>query len=168
MIVEIVIVEELSFKEVQFYTVFKEGAPVSEFRDFKTRMAGDRKDKKQSGEITRMIEQIGHRGADERYFAREGTAARLPAPTFRFLDSDGETDYGLRLYCIRISNQIVILLNGDRKTAQNPLHCPNCRPHFLFANRVSEAIYDAKLADQISFDGCEILLDDDFKLNIEL
>jgi hypothetical protein len=46
-------------------------------------------------------------------------------------------DQGIRLYGIRLSSNVLILLNGDIKTNQNPRECPNVRNHFLFANRLA-------------------------------
>lgn len=155
--------EHLQFSKVWFYTIQVEGKSVSEFQDFQKRMQLDKKDKKQVAEINRYIEQIGkYYGAQDRYFKREGHAERLPPPTHRFIDSDGETDFGLRLYCIRISDEIVILLNGDRKTTQKLRDCKNCKPHFDFANRISDLIFDAKQRDLLEFDGFDILVDDEF------
>src|SRR5688500_17022902 len=99
------------------------------------------KDKRQLSEINRFIQQIGEEyGAEDQFFKRERYAERLPPPNYRFIDSDGETDFGLRLYCLKLSESVVILLNGDRKTAQKIQDCPNCYPHFLFANKLSDAI----------------------------
>jgi len=164
---EIVQIPDLAFEKVHFYTIHVSGRQYSEYRDFQIRMQKHWKDRKQATEINRMIQKIGKsNGAEDRYFAREGYAERLPAPTYKFIDSDGETDYGLRLYCVRISDKIVILLNGERKSAQNPRDCPNCKPHFEFANKVSDSIYNAKLKDEIEFVDFDILMDEEFELNI--
>ncbi len=131
-----------------------EGKPLPEFKDFQQRMQLHKKDKTQAAEINKFIQQIGkYYGAQDRYFKREGFAERLPPPTHRFFESDGETDFGLRLYCIKISDKIVILLNGDKKTTQKVQHCPNCKPHFDFANTISNLIYDAQLQDLMEFNG---------------
>ena len=167
MIVQILYLEQLQFSKVSYYTVQVDGRPLSEFRDFQTRMQQNEKDKKQVAEINRLIENIGKKhGAQERFFKREGFAERLPPATYHFIDSDGETDFGLRLYCVRISEEVVILLNGDRKTAQSLKDCPNCKPHFDFANKISDAIYKAKTKEEIEIDGFDILMDDDYVLSI--
>ena len=105
-------------------------------------------------------------GAQDQYFKREGMAERLPPPTFRFLDSDGESDFGLRLYVNRLSEELVILLNGDRKTAQSVRDCPNCKPHYEFANKISDAIYYAIKDEKIEINGKDILTDEGFFLEI--
>lgn len=125
------------------------------------------KDKKQVAEINRFIKTIGEKyGAEDRFFKREGFAERLPPATYHFIDSDGETDFGLRLYCVKISEEIVILLNGGRKTAQSVKDCMNCKPHFDFANKVSDAVYAARNNDEIEIDGFDILMEDDYILTI--
>lgn len=155
--------EHLQLSKVWFYTIQVEGRPVSEFQDFQKRMQQNEKDKSQAAEINRFIQQIGkYYGAQDRYFKREGNAERLPPPTYHFIDSDGEIDFGLRLYCVRISDEIVILLNGDRKTTQRVQDCPNCKPHFDFANLLSDLIYKAQRDDMVEFDGFDILVGDDF------
>ena len=167
MIIELLLLEELQFEKVSYYTVWVQGRPVSEFDDFITRMSIDPKDKRQLSEINRHIEDIGaHYGAQDEYFQREGNAERLPPPYYRFFDSDGESDFGLRLYCIRISDEIVILLNGGRKIAQAIKDCPNCKPHFDFANAISDEIYYARRREEIEIDGRDILTEEGFVLNI--
>lgn len=167
MIAQILYLEKLQFSKVAYYTIQVEGGPISEFRDFQTRMQLNEKDRKQVAEINRFIEKIGKKhGAQERFFKREGFAERLPPATYHFIDSDGETDFGLRLYCVRISEEIVILLNGDRKITQSIKDCPNCKPHFDFANKISDAIYEARKNDKIEIDGFDIKMDDDFVLII--
>lgn len=165
--VEIILLSELQYEKVAFYTVGIHGKRFCEFDDFQKRMRANKKDTYQLKELNRFIEMIGNQyGAQDQYFKREGYAERLPGPTFKFIDSDGETDFGLRLYCIRLSDQVVILLNGDRKTAQRVKDCKNCKPHFHFANNLSNAIYKAKLSGDIEIDGFDILTEDNFILNI--
>lgn len=163
---QIIQLEHLQFPKVWFYTIQVEGKPLSEFKDFQQRMQLDAKDKSQAAEINRYIKQIGkYYGAQDRYFKREGHAERLPPPTHRFFDSDGESDFGLRLYCIRISEKIVILLNGDRKTSQRVQNCANCKPHFDFANTLSDLIFEAEKRDLLEYDSFDILLDEDFEFS---
>jgi len=165
--VKILYLEELQFSKVSYYTVRVVGKLQSEFRDFQTRMLQNEKDKKQVAEINRLIKIIGKKyGAQERFFKREGFAERLPPATYHFIDSDGETDFGLRLYCVRISEDVVVLLNGARKTTQKIKDCPNCKQHFEFANKVSNAIFNATNNDEIEIDGFDILMEDGYLLNI--
>ena len=49
-----------------------------------------------------------------------------------------EEFYGL--YCIRINENIVILLNGGGKTSQKVQDSPDLLPKFRLANKISEAV----------------------------
>lgn len=120
---------------------------------------------KKSGVLIRQM--ILYDGSTEDYFRSERSAEALPPHWAKFKDSDGITDFGLRLYCIRVSAEILILLNGDRKTTQSPLDCSKCKPHFEFANKIADAFYEAKHVNkEIEIDGQEINFDDGFCLNI--
>ncbi|MBZ5857604.1 hypothetical protein [Flavihumibacter profundi] len=119
------------------------------------RMKKDPKDWKQVGILNWWLSRIGTLyGAQDHFFKREGYAERLPPPTYRFVESDGESDFGLRLYCLVLSEQVVILLNGGRKTAQRVQDCPNCFPHFNFANKLSDAIYEARQQENSEYSTC--------------
>jgi hypothetical protein len=126
----------------------------------------DEKDKRQFGEIERMLTNLGEKyGAEEDEFRNEGTAVALPPNYYRFYDSDGSTDYGLRLYCIWVNEEIVILLNGDRKTVQNPRHCPNVSTYHEMANKIGDAFFDSlNIHNEIEIDGMDLLFEDDFLL----
>ncbi len=168
MIVEIVPISNLSYEKVAWYTVRLEGRDVSEFRDFQQRMSAEEKDETELNEIRRFIRQIGKfHGAHPKHFKHERAAERLPPPYY-YIETDDPNDFGLRLYCIRLCNEIVILLNGGRKTNLNPEKCPNCSAHFKLANRLAVKINDAILENRIELDveTKEILIDEDFELVI--
>ena len=167
MILQIQYLDLLQYTKVAYYTVQVQGRPLSEFHDFQARMRIHEKDRRQVAEINQFIKKIGTKyGAQERFFKREGFAERLPPATHRFIDSDGEIDVGLRLYCVRISEEVVILLNGDRKTTQSIKDCPNCKPHFDFANKVSDAIYLARQDEEIEIKEFDILTEEGYMLSI--
>ncbi len=148
-------------------TIKIDGKELNEYEDFYIRMSIDRKDRLQRDEMNRYIERMGKiYGAQDQFFKREGMAERLPPPTHRFIESDGETDFGLRLYCVRLSEELVVLLNGDRKTAQSVKDCPQCLPHFQLANKVSDAIYYAKRDGFIEIEGRDVLADEGFSLRL--
>lgn len=137
-----------------------------EYLNFTKRMSVDSFNRKQLHEIKAFIKHIGENGASEDLFKREDSAERLPPYWYKFLDSDGETDFGLRLYCVRVSHEIVILLNGDRKTTKAVMNCANCYPYFKFAQRFANAFYDAKYFGDIEISGHDINTEDNFILNI--
>jgi hypothetical protein len=132
-------------------------------------MSIDPKDAMELAELNRYIQLIGEKyGAQPQHFKNEDAAERLPPPYHQFIESDSPNDYGLRLYCIRISPSIVILLNGNRKTALKVKDCKNCYPHFdksrRLARKITQAIQDGVI--EIDEYNKEILLETDFELEI--
>jgi hypothetical protein len=168
LLVQITPIKNLSYERVTYYTVWVGERPLSEFRDFQERMAQKAEDLIELNEIRRFIKKIGEEyGAQQRYFKPEGAADRLPPP-FHVIKTDGPNDYGVRLYCIRLSEGIVILLNGNRKTALKAKNCDNCRPHFQLANRIAQKITEAIQEGYIELNHEEnvIEMDEDFDLHI--
>ncbi len=168
MIAQLIPIANLRLKKVAYYTVRLEGNPISEFKDFQNRMSIDIKNNSELNEIARYIQQIGDNwGAHEKHFKHERAAERLPPPYY-FIETEDSSDYGLRLYCIRLCNEIVILLNGDRKIDRNPEKCPNCAKHFKLANtlakKITEAITDKNLF--LNLDTKEIEIEEDFEIEI--
>lgn len=142
---------------------------MSEFRDFQTRMGNKEENQLELSEINRYIEKIGNEfGAFPQHFRHEKAAEALPPYYHTFIDSNKQNDYGLRLYCIRMSNSVVILLNGDRKTKQKAQDCLNCRIHFERANKIAKAIDNAISDGFMGINEDEMLLeiDEDFDLEI--
>ena len=169
MIFDIVPISTLQFEKVHYYTVRFENRAANEFRDFQTRMSNAKKDQIELGEINRYIEKIGKvYGASKAHFKDEDAAERLPPPYHQFIETDEANDFGLRLYCIRLSPSVVILLNGGRKTALKVRDCKNCYPHFDKARRISKKINEAILDGTIEIDegGKEIVIDEDLELSI--
>lgn len=159
----------MQFEKVHYYTVRLEGRAVNEFSDFYKRMNENEKDKVELAEINRYIEKIGEEyGAKPQHFKSEDAAERLPPPYHQFIDSDSPDDYGLRLYCIRLSHSVVILLNGDRKTALKVKDCKNCYPHFEKARRIARKINEAIVEGfaEIDEENKEFVIDEEFELSI--
>ncbi len=129
------------------------------------RMSAKTEYKEQLGKIGYYITEIGDKyGAREGHFKHERMAEALPPPSY--MQPGKPNKYGIRLYCIRLSTEIVILLNGDMKTANNPEDCPNCRTHFHFANALSKMINAAILEKDIVLRGMEMQMDDDFEIEV--
>jgi hypothetical protein len=145
-----------------------EGHTNSEFRDFNLRMGAQKKDIAELREINRYLEKIGNEyGAQVHKFRDEDADDGLPFPS-QFLESEDSYDFGIRLYCIRLSTSIVILLNGARKSALMVKDCKNCYPHFDRARRISKKLNQAILDGYVEIDeeGMEIVIDNDLELSI--
>lgn len=101
--------------------------------------------------IAKIIDGIGglKKGAESRLFRFEDAAHALPPKVKdagQVLDIEVIVDSELRLYCIRLTNEAVILLNGAVKTKEAALDCPNVKSHFRLAQSVAKAI-DKLLGD---------------------
>lgn len=112
--------------------------------------------------IIRVIDGMGNhfRGAELRLFRHERAADALP-PKVKdaeaILDIEIVLHSELRLYCVRLTNEVVVLLNGGVKTEDDPLDCPNVREHFRFAQAVAKKINELINEKAIRIVGKEII-----------
>lgn len=169
MIAQIIPIPSLKFEKVHYYTIRLGDKTVSEFRDFQQRMGAIATNITELAEINRHIEKIGtETGAYERHFRHEGAADGLPPPYHKFIEAEGPGNYGLRLYCIRLSPSVVILLNGDRKTALKVNDCEKCKPHFTNAVKISLKLNNAIAENYVYINNeeKEIEVDEDFELEL--
>ncbi|MDE5883002.1 MAG: hypothetical protein K2J63_06660 [Muribaculaceae bacterium] len=93
------------------YTLHFIGDEKNEFEKFVEKVKVDSELNSDFRQIVRVLERIGHIGAMERYFRPEG----------KFKDSIVALPINktpLRLYCIRLTDKILILGNGGRKTTR--------------------------------------------------
>lgn len=167
MLVHIRKIPGLAFEKVQYYTVRLANKEISEYREFQQSSQGH--SPVELAEINKYIELIGNKyGALPHHFKDEDAAEGLPPPYHRFIESDYNGDFGLRLYCIRLSPSVVILLNGARKTALKVQDCKNCFPHFDVARRISKKLTAAIVNGfiEINEDRKEIDIEEDFDLEL--
>ena len=130
-----------SYQKVNYYTlVIEENNPdgVSETEDFFGRFEHRKEYNTSLNNLVDWIEEIGdNRGANSDFFRPEDKARALPPPS-RYLRTRSAGK--LRLYCILINEQIVILANGDEKTANAVKDCPDLLPKFRFANSIARQL----------------------------
>lgn len=97
-----------SSAKASLYTIFFEGDDMSEFSKFMTRFKDNGKLQRDYQLIVYALQKILETGALERYFRPEGKysdrVCALPIDSGR-----------LRLYCLRMSDKILILGNGGIK-----------------------------------------------------
>jgi len=165
------ILEVERFKKVTYYTIQFENdngeqEEETEFEKFISCHQNNPTIEDEFADIIAWIKIIGDDiGANTTYFRHERRANALPPPT-KFI----EIDYleHLRLYCMLISNSVVILFNGGIKTAAKAQDCPTVGPHFRLANQLAKAI-DELIVDKLIWvddktqrlvieDGIEIIL----------
>jgi len=114
--------------------------------------------------LVAWIEDIGRkRGAREFLFRFEESAQALP-PREKFLAELPVRD--LRLYCVRLSDEIVILANGGAKTSQKVADSPDLLAKFRFANLAAKRITEMIQNKEFRFTGKTI--SDLDKLEIEI
>ena len=149
-------IEEISDREVEYYSVRLGEKPITEFELF------DAKDFPRHDEelqiIYNVIDQMRWRGARQFFFKQEVPANALPRVNQEIIDANNE-DFGLRLYCIRLTDNLVVLLNGDIKTKINPVDCPNVRLHFRNALKIAQKLDKALLDKEVNYLETDCLLD---------
>lgn len=138
-------IPSLNFDKVQYYTIHKEDFPKSEFKDFTDRMIllskSDKRVKRDLDEIASQLHKIGSKfGATPNKFKQERKAFALAQ--FYPERKNKKGIYGLRIYCLIISERIVILLNGGDKKCTDPTACENVSIHFYQANYLADIIQD--------------------------
>ena len=171
---EIVFIEK--YKKVTFYSIAINDGDVLYDAFVKKQWINN---KEKLNHILAWINKIGDKtGALDHYFRNEAETADARAlppigkekhPTYVEVNEDGKHETmanNLRLYCMRVSNQVVILFNGDIKTTQKAQDCPSVKPHFKLANKLTNLINESFASGDIRWnnDYSEIELDENFLL----
>lgn len=144
-----------------FYTVRWEDAGVSETDKFFVKYENDSLFQQSLQELAKFIsKKIGDEmGAIESFFRFENVAQALP-PSGIYQVEDICINYGnfpLRLYCLRISESLVVLFNGGEKTAGTAQGGKTSMVFYeanQFAKRILEALQQKDIyitADQREF-----------------
>jgi hypothetical protein len=115
-------------------------------------------------EILTLIEVIGEeRGAKDVYFTRHEDLATALPPTSRLVLRGIEIpfyDNKLRLYCIKINENIVILFNGGVKSSRKVQDSPDLLMAFREAQIFAKRIWQALQSKDIVIDSEAHLLRD--------
>ncbi len=160
--------EDLSGTKVTYYTVRFEGREHNELEDFIVRHQANAKIRDEFADLLRWMQRIGNRtGAQPRYFRHEGKAFALP-PAAGLLEI--KYTENLRLYCLPVSEGLVVLFNGGvkTKTARTADDCPVVRPYFKQAQRLAQAIDGCIRQKDITPDlaNRKLIFEPDFTLEI--
>jgi hypothetical protein len=139
----------------KIFTVRKEGASLSETEKFFNKRTTSLKALNTNfQELSILITQViaNEDGALPEYFRDEREAHGLPKGEMD-LDDGVVTfaNFPLRLYCLRISNEILILFNGDEKTSWAG-QAGKTRTTFLEAQLFAEKIKEALNEGYIDFE----------------
>jgi hypothetical protein len=124
---------------VTCYTIQIEGEPLSLFHQF-IKEHGTERYREHLSVIRDLITILGkEHGARKERFRNEayqgGEAVALPSD-IKYTKKKCD----LRLYCMWINENAVVLFGGAEKTAPTAQDCDNVRPHFLLANELTKAI----------------------------
>ncbi len=146
-----ILIEEFStdFPLVSFYTARLETASLSETEKFIERFLESPEFKNDFDAVIAWIEKMGMDFGARRIFFRDENGANALPPRQGILEkyTPAFVEFAhLRLYCIRVSDQIVILLNGGVKTSEKVQDSPDCIAHFRFAVRFCKLL-DEQIRD---------------------
>ena len=146
-----------TFGSVKYYTFQVEGRKQSETDNFFSTYENRPEVSKDLEKLVAWITEIGsNRGAKSRYFRSENAADALPPPASIMAElTVGHCD--LRLYCVRLTDQVVILANGGIKMSQTVQGSPDLMPAFQFANKMARQLLELIRERSIDIDGKEIM-----------
>ena len=137
--VKIVIKREFDFNKVRYYTVKFDNDDKTEVDKFFEKYQESHS--KSVLYIKMWIAEIGEKfSAEARYFRPEDNSEALPPPFNQLESVDIEIDQdnlSLRLYCIVLSPEVVVLVNGGIKESQKTQDSPTCWEHFLLTSSLS-------------------------------
>ncbi len=136
--------------ECTFYTVRVDDSAITETRKFFVKFYNDERLGKSLQTLASLIESIGDRGALPKFFRNERIAAALPSyGNIKIGSIEFEfDDFPLRLYCLRLSDNLVILFNGNEKTSQSAQDGKTSMV-FIEANQFAKRIMDALKSEEI-------------------
>ena len=139
-----------TFSRVRYYTFWVEGRDKSEADTFFSKFENEAELANDLTLLVAWLSEIGNnRGAKARYFRQENSAEALPPPA-RIMSELSIERCDLRLYCVRLSEQVVILANGGRKTSRAVQDSPDVWPKFQFANKMAGQLLELMQAGDIN------------------
>jgi hypothetical protein len=148
------------FRKVRFYTFCFEDSDKNETDKFFSKMKTEDLYADDLNRLAQWIVEIGdNHGALIELFRFEEEAHALPPPPIgqRKIGVIHIQNNDLRLYCIWISESIVILANGGIKKSATLQGTPELIPHFRFAKAMGKQINQLLTEGNFRFKGKEIL-----------
>lgn len=158
-----------TFRKVRYYTFQIEGHKQNETDKFFSKLEFVEVIADDLFRLNRLIITIGERtGAIIDLFRPEDEAVALPPrPHFRLhkiLQVREIQHNSLRLYCIWISEEIVILANGGIKESQKTEDSPDLMLHFRFVKSMGKQINKLIAENSFTFEGKDIFDVEDIDL----
>lgn len=154
-----------AFAKVTFYTFLVEGQGATETEKFFDSFENDPEVANDLNTLVSWLIEIGERrGARPQLFRFEDAANALPPPT-RFLAELGNTNTcRLRLYCVWLSEGVVVLAGGGVKRSQTVQGSPDLLPRFRFANRMAQQLLKAMQRGDVQCRGNKIIHSEEIEL----
>ncbi len=144
--------EFYTYKKVTYYSVRIEDDELNETDKFYERFMDDDEWTEEFADLINWIEYIGEvEGASKSLFREEQGAQALP-PSRKEMNKRGrlfEIGYNLRIYCIVINEEIVILLNGGVKESQTAQESPDLVAKFRLATKLNKLINDKIISREL-------------------
>lgn len=154
-------IEDISTNIVDFYTVRINNNHLTEMELFEEK---DFPDHRRELEILySVIDEMRSRGGKIHYFKAENAANALPRISQEIITAN-KKDWGLRLYCIRLTDNVVVLLNGEIKTDLDPKKCPNVQKHFDNAVKIARKLDKLLYDDEVDYEKPDCLLNLEFEI----
>lgn len=143
-----------------FYTVRWNGEDTDETNKFFERFLKDDSTSIYAEELLYLLfEKIGNEvGARNEFFRFENHAQALPSNKLLKVINWNKDSFPLRLYCMQLSNRLVILFGGGKKTSENAQGGETAnffRDANVFAKKITEAIASREIV--ITSDGRKII-----------
>jgi len=130
---------------VSMYSICFDGNNLTEYELFVQKFMSDAKLNKDFQTIIRALNRIVANGALERYFRPEGKLGDNVAA----LSIDSKV---LRLYCLRISNQILIVGNGGAKTTRTYQESEELSGYVIDLQQFDKLLAEAQKAGSITIE----------------
>ncbi len=139
------------------YTIQFMSDDMSEFEKFISKFRADAELNPDCQAIMRFIEQILSNGALERYFRREGKMADsvVALPVLKSK---------LRLYCLRLSDKILILGNGGVKNSRTYQEDDTLKGYVIDLQKFERLLKQEVRSGNIEITEKEIITDKNFEL----
>lgn len=130
-------IEGFSGDYVEFYAAKLGNSKLNEFELFDAKDFPDHVKELQL--IYNAIDIMSEEGISDNYFVFEGRADAMPQVP-NALKKANKKDFGIRLYCIRLAERLVVLSNGDIKTKKDPDKCKNVQKHFSNIQKIARKL----------------------------
>lgn len=153
--VELLLVD--SSENCTMYTIQFLSDDMSEFEKFISKFKKDAELNPDFQSIMRFVEQILSNGALERYFRREGkmTDSVVALPVLKSK---------LRLYCLRLTDKIIVLGNGGVKTSRTYQEDDTLQGYVIDLQKFERLLRQEVNSGNVKITEKEIITDKNFEL----